>query len=270
MPEDKTLFEKLDDISAGQSEVLKEISGVKTQIGSTDDRVAELEKEIYSLKNQQSYNQLSDRDILRQFLKQSRKSWRWFGNRKQFKNHKYLTIASLILFLVLGLISTIVTSICFGYYSAFTLFENIWLVFGIIYLVHAFKAKQLYEVHALAENCSIKYVEDELGMMFPRKERPIFRVFKWLAVIAIVVNIILIFALGHKVQIAAFIIELLFLGAILLSTFINFSFFAKYSIIYVHGQNLVTKEKVVVVLPPGAKDLMLEEELKMKMPQLFL
>ena len=60
--------------------------------------------------------------------------------------------------------------------------------------------------------------------------------------------------------------EILFLAAIIFSFFMNFNLYAQYAIIYVEGHNLTTKEEVTIVLPPGAKEFMLEEDFKKKMP----
>ena len=275
MAEDRNLFGMLDDISAGQAEILSEITGVKTHVSDTDSKIAELEQEIQKLKSKPvaeprpvvNAPQRSEKEILQTFLKQAKKSWMWFGNSAEFKKWKMLAIISLLILLIVGLATTIVSSICFKLYSTFTLFENAWMIFGIIYLVYAAKTQRIYEVNALAANSSTKYEKDNLGMMFARKEKVVFRIFKWLAIISVVCNIIAIWAgMGKTNQVFATIMEVLFLGAIIFAYFMNLNLFAQYSIIYVEGHNLTTKERVVLVLPPGAKSLMPEEEFKKKMP----
>ncbi|MDD4103781.1 MAG: hypothetical protein PHU89_02085, partial [Bacilli bacterium] len=52
MPDERNLFGMLDDISANQAELLNEITGFKTQVSDSDDRITELEKEIQNLKRQ--------------------------------------------------------------------------------------------------------------------------------------------------------------------------------------------------------------------------
>ena len=79
MVEEKSLFERLDDISAGQSVVLNEITGVKTQVSDTNSKITELEQEIQKLKSRpiiqpkpSTNTQLkNDKEILQAFLKQS-------------------------------------------------------------------------------------------------------------------------------------------------------------------------------------------------------
>lgn len=277
MSDERNLFGMLDDISANQAELLNEITGVKTQVSDSDDRITELKKEIQNLKRQSAQPKTvapnatqpkpTQNDILQTFLKQSKKSWRWFGTKSEFSKWKTLAIISLLISLIVGLATSIISTICFKMYSTFTFFENVWMVFGIIYLVYACKAQLIYEVNALASNSSYKYETDKLGMKFPRKEKIIFRIFKWLAIISAPCNIICIWAgLGKSNQILATVMEIAFLGAIIFAFFMNLNLYAQYSIIWVEGHNLTTKEKVVLVLPPGAKQLMPEEEFKKKMP----
>ena len=275
MADERNLFGMIDEISANQAEILGEITGVKTHVSDTEVKIAALEQEISKLKNQPAVQprpvnvipQESDQEILQTFLKQSKKSWRWFGTKGEFTKWKTLAIISLLILLIVGLVTSIVSTVCFKMYSTFTFFENVWMIFGIIYLVYASKAQLTYEVNALAANSSTKFDTDNLGMKFPRKEKVVFRIFKWLAIISVVCNIIAIWAgMGKTNQVFATIMEVLFLGAIIFAYFMNLYLFAQYSIIYVEGHNLTTKERVVLVLPPGAKGLMPEEEFKKKMP----
>lgn len=276
MAEEKSIFERLEDISAGQSVILSEITGVKTQVFDTDSKIAELEQEIQKLKSRPITSQIkssvsaqpkSDTQILQTFLKQSKKSWRWFGTKADFNKWKVLAIVSLMALLAVGLITSIVSASCFKMYSTFTFFENVWMVCGIIYLVYATKAQLTYEVNALASNSPTKYQRDNVGMLFPTKDKLVFRVFKWLAIISPICNIICVWnGMGKGNQVAATVMEILFLAAVIFAFFMNLNLYAQYSIIWVEGHNLATKERVVLVLPPGAKQLMPEEEFKKKMP----
>lgn len=275
MADERNLFGMIDEISANQAEILGEITGVKTRVSDTDVKIAALEQEISKLKNQPTVQprpvnvvpQKSDQEILQTFLKQSKKSWRWFGTKGEFIKWKTLAIISLITLLIVGLIASIVSTICFKMYSAFTFFENVWMIFGIIYLVYASKTQLTYEVNSLAANSSYSYETDKVGMKFLKKEKVVFRIFRWFAIISVVGNIICIWAgMGKSNQGIATIMEILFLAAIIFAYFMNLNLYAQYSVIWVEGHNLTTKERVVLVLPPGAKQLMPEEEFKKKLP----
>ncbi|MDD7715132.1 MAG: hypothetical protein PUJ84_04440, partial [Mollicutes bacterium] len=260
--------------SANQVVFLNEITGVKNQVDDSTSRINELEKELQDLKTQSSNNpakskeaNLKENEIICTFLKQSKKSWRWFGNSSEFNKHKKLAFISMLIMLIIGVASTITTSVCFKIYSTFTFFENIWMIFGIIYLVYISKTKLIYEVNELSTNSSFKYETDKLGMKFQRKEKLVFRIFRWIAIISIICNVIAIWAgLGKGNQILATILELLYLASIVFAFFINLNLYAQYSIIWLEGYKIGSNEKAILVLPTGAKHFILEEEFKKKMP----
>ncbi len=274
MNEEKNLFGMLDDISTNQVGILNEITGVKNQVDDSTSRINELEKEIQDLKSQSSNNlskskelNSKENEIIRTFMKQSKKSWRWFGNNSEFNKHKKLAFISILIMLIIGVACTITTSICFKTYSTFTFFENIWMIFGVIYLVYISKTKLIYEVNELSANSSFKYETDKLGTKFQRKEKLAFRIFRWIAIISLICNVIAMWAgLGKSNQILATILELLYLASIVFAFFVNLNLYAQYSIIWLEGYKIGSKEKVVLVLPTGAKHFISEEEFKKKMP----
>ena len=74
---------------------------------------------------------------------------------------------------------------------------------------------------------------------------------------------------GKKVKGVATLMEVLFLITIILA-WVAISFFhAQYSIVYVDGFALTTKEKVTLVFDPVLKQLVPEEEYKNKMQPLY-
>ena len=134
MANEKNVFNQLDDLSAGQAEILSEVIGVRNKITSNESTINELKEKVARLEAQSRpvAHKKSDKELLQDFLRSSKKSWRWFGSSRDFKKAKQRLYALLYSLLALGIISTIVSSISFGLYSTFTLFENIWLIFVII------------------------------------------------------------------------------------------------------------------------------------------
>ena len=278
MAKEKNLFGMLDEISETQTEILNEVTGVKTHVSNTDEKITALEQEVSKLKNKTNapadpiriVRPKSDREIFQDFIKQSKKSWRWFGTRKEFNKWKTLATMSMWILLLVGLVASIVSTICFQIYSTFTLFENIWMIFGIIYLVYDSKTRFIYEVNELASNSPRKYMTDKTGMKFPEGERGPFRVFKWLAIISVLCNIICIWAnLGNTNKAFATIMEVLLLGAIISAHFMNANLYAQYAIIWIEGRNLETNKKVVLVLLPGSREFITKEEFIEKMGPYF-
>ena len=258
MADDRNLFERLDSIETTSESTNKMVSQILGILQSQKPTVSSQPKH-------------SQKELFQEFLKQSKKSYKWFGTSSEFRKWKTLAIISFAILLLIGLISTITTAINFGIYSTFSLFENIWMIFGIIYLVFAMKSKPIYEVNSLASNSTIKYKTDNTGMKFPRRERIVFTIFRVLAIIAILCNLISIWVgVGNKtIPVTSTIMEFIYLGAIIFSFIMNLRLFSQYSIIWVEGNNLVTKEKVVLVLPPGANKFMAEEEFKKTLPFIY-
>ena len=211
----------------------------------------------------------TEQEIMHWFFKHSKKSWRWLGNPKEFAMARKLSIFSQILLIVLGFITTIVTSISAKIYTTFTLFENIWLIFGIMLLVFAIKSKIKYESGELARNNNYKYTKDQFGLWNPGKEKIVFKVFRIVGIISVVANIIYIWIKASDISWLATILEVLFLGSIVLSFFMNIALFAQYSIVYLEGKNMQGTENVTLVWDPLLKQFLTEEDYKKKIPFLF-
>ena len=253
MADERTVFERLDSIEVQNAEIIRLLSESLDKPQTTKQTPQE-----------------SDSALVKRFLKGAKKSWMWFGTRLEFKRKRTIAIFSSLLLLVVGLVATIMATLNFGFYSTFTLFENIWMIFAVINIVHALKAQRDYEANALAAKSSTKYQRDSFGMILPTKEKGVYRVFRWLAIIAVVCNIITIWIKPSDFSVIATIFEILFLAAIVFEFFMNTFFFGGYSIIKVEGQSLVTKEKVVLVCPNGSRELILEEDFKKLMPDFYV
>ena len=260
MADDRSLFERLDSIEAtGQAnnKMLAELLGA-------------LQKPA-SLESQQSQTkEQNNREILIKFLRQAKKSFRWFGTKSEFFKSKNLVFFANALLIIVGIATSIVSTICFQMYSTFTLFENIWIIFSIVTMSYLFHNRLTNEVNDLSKHSPLKYQKDNVGMLFPTKTKLVFRIFKWLAIISVVCNFICIWTeLGKSLKVFAAIMELLFLGTIIFAMITTPTFYLMYSIPWVEGHNLTTNEKVVLVLLPGGKELMTEEDCRKRFPHLF-
>ena len=267
---------ELDNVS---QKVAEFVSTTNAKIDEHSTRIAALEalSQEFSRRQMQPQSQpsvkpsekKSEKEVMHWFFRTSKKSWRWFGNQFELNKSKSLAIFSHVLLLFLGLLTTIVTSISTKTYSIFTLFENIWLIFGILLLVYAVKAKLTYESGDLAKNTNYKYEQDQFGLWNPGKEKAVFKVFRWLGIIAVIGNIIYIWNQFSNISWLATILEVLFLGSIIFSFFMNVSLFAQYTIIYLEGKNMSGTEYIKLVWDPMIKQFLVEEEYKKKMPFLY-
>lgn len=277
MPKDKSLFERLDDISATQEEILSAISGVGEKTSKSDARYLELEQRLSRLENQSKVpaptitrSAQPSEPPVKTFARKAKKSWRWFGNRRQFIGSKALAIIFSFLMLALGITSTVITGISCGMYSPFSSIENIWLIFALIYLIFACKAPILYEVNAFASGTPLRGERDDVGMVFPNGgEKKVFKIFRWITIIIIPFNIIWIWINKSDISWLATLFEILFALSIIAAFFINIALYAQYCICWLEGHNLVTGQKVTLLKMPGAKNFSLEKEVREKIPQLF-
>lgn len=261
MAEDKNLFERLDNIesmSLANNKMLGELLD------------ALQDDEPQPSKQQEQEKPASDQGIFFTFLKKATKCYRWFGTKAEFKKSKKLAIIANLILLGIGIVTSIVTSICFRIYSTFTFFENIWLIFSVVILTFLSHDNYINEVNDLAAHSPDKYRRDEIGMLTSVKTKTVFNVFKWLSLISAPLNIVGVWVgLGHDLKILASVVETLFLGAMIFALVTTYNFFSMYAIPWIEGLSLTKKEKVVLVALPGTKQLMAEEDFKAKMPHLY-
>lgn len=209
----------------------------------------------------------NSQEILNRFLKTSNKSWRWFGNKKELNKNKLLLITATITMIIFGIISTVVTSICLGTYTSFL--EDIGIVFAIVILTYGIKAKLLYQNDELARNSTTKYTKDKFGLSVPCKEKTIFKIVRWIAALAPIMNIGLVWWKQGSLNIVATVFELLFLASVIFVRYADVALFAQYTIIYFEGTNADKTEKVTLVWDPMVKKIVPEEEYKKQVPFLY-
>ena len=258
MADERSLFERLDSIeetNKANNRILEQLLGA-------------LNKEQAQFTTQQDQApRMSEKDILLKFLREAKKSLRWFGTKYEFKKSKYLAIIANIALIAIGIVASIISTISFRMYSTFTLFENIWIIFGIVTLSFLFHNQLTNEVNDLARHSPSKYQRDEVGMLYPTNTKLPFRIFKWLSIISVACNIICIWAgMSKDTKILATIMEVLYFGAMVFALITTSNFYLMYSIPWVEGHSLTTKQRVVLVLPPGEKQLMTEEDFRTKFP----
>lgn len=211
----------------------------------------------------------TEQEAMQWFFKNSKKSYRWAGSKKGFNKSKLLTVLSYLLVVVLGVLSTLVTSVSIRLYSTFTFFENVWLIFTIIAMTFVGKAKLKYRDVDMKMNSTSKFVQDQYGLWNPKKEKRIFFAFRWITFISVVLNIVFIWIRISNISWLAMILEILFLGSIILSIFADVSFQTPYYVLYLEGKSMDGSQNLQIVRDPIFKNFMTEEEYKKLMPDYF-
>lgn len=271
MAKEKSVFERLDDISANQSEILNAISGVDDQYNDINARMANIEQQLQRTQVSLTNNRFqSSEPPMKTFARKARKSWGWFGNEKEFSRSKKLAMTSSLFVILFCIISTVITALSYGMYSPFSLIENIWGIFALIYLIYAGNSPKKIEVNALTSGTPLRYQRDDVGMVFPiGGEKKIFKAFRIITLIFIAFNIIWVWMFMSDISWLATIFEALFAISIIVAFFLNAYFFAQYSICWLEGNNLVTGQPVSLIKMPGFKEFVLEKDLREKIPWLF-
>ena len=176
--DNRSLFERLD----LQDQKLDSILGILSEQQSP------ISKQNIDVKQQESGKQ-----ALASFIKKSKKEYLWVGTTIDFNKSKNLIIILSVIFLVVSLISTILTSIAFKMYSTFSLFENIWSIMSCFILGYSIHSKKRMTDIDMMEHSIYKYIQDANGTWrSTNKEKKKYKVFRIISYICVVANIILI------------------------------------------------------------------------------
>ena len=259
----QNVFDRLDSIEASQS---------ATQ--AQNEQILDL---LNKLSNQQPVKQnvdvrpqphVSDQDLLRNFVKSSRKEHVWFGPINEFNKSKVIVNVLCVALIIVGILSTIFTSIAFKMYSTFSLFENIWLIFACILFSYSVNAKKRMLDTNLRDHSDTVFIQDADGTWRnTNKEKKRFRWFRRISYIAVVCNIIVIWIQSKgAIAITATLFELAFAGITIGIFFAYINLFCMYgNFILFTGRNASNTESVTLIFDVMAKKLAPYEEYKEKM-----
>lgn len=262
MPNEKNVFDRLDNLeltTEANNKMLSEIYGaLKSQ------------NQLVGLNPNQITAQKSNPNaVFMAFAKSAIKYWRWFGNKREFARSKLVAIISLILLLVVTVAESIVTTMSSGLYSVLSFFVGLWFVIGIIQLVFAGSAEIKEEVNFLSSHSTLRFEKDKYGMFFPRGEKKVFIIFRWISIISAIFNIIFIWVNKSDLSVLATILEIIFIGVMIFVWLSNIFFYSQYSIAYLEGKSLNNKERVVLVKHSPNSKFVTEEEFEKEMAPLF-
>ena len=212
--------------------------------------------------------QVSYQELLREFVKKSTKEYVWFGTISEFNKSKVIVKVLCVALIIVGVLSTIFTSIAFKNYSTFTLFENIWLIFACIMFSHSVNAKKKMLDSDLRDHSNSVFVQDADGTWRDtNKEKKRFKWFRRISYIAVVCNIIIVLAQSKgAIAIIATIFELAFAGITVGLFFAYINLFCMYgNFILFTGRNASNTETITLIFDVIGNKLAPYEEYKEKM-----
>jgi len=270
----KPLTEYLESIDEKADSFLSLVEGQATQTqalsGVVEEQAAQidaLQRQVAAQQRQTQPNTQNEQQILQAFIARSKKEYRWWGNQKYFAKSKALAATAISAVIIFGIISTVLTVKSLKYY-AFSLFENIVVFCAIFQLIYTLRAKLFYDTFDLSQHSTDVFIQDTDGVWRDtNKEKNRYKVSRWLGCIAVIGNIICIWASPDSSRsIAATVFEILFFGAIIGTYFAQMSFFCMYSAVYFTGMDMSGHKEVTIVHNAMLKVLMPKDEYEKKFP----
>lgn len=241
--------ERLGVLEEGQQQILQAIS----KLGGVQEKRADA-----------AQRGADGKAVLKNFIAKAEKKYNWFGTEEDFKKSKKTLIIIQSVLIFAGLLSTVLTSVCLGLYSTFTLFENIVLIQTVILLTYALRTKKYYPDHQLAKYTADVYVQDSDGIWRDGyREKKKYKWMRRISYIAVLGNIICIWTMGSGMaRIFATVFELAFLALTIASSLLRINLYCMYNTLFISGYNASGTEKVTIVYDCMQKKLLTFEEYK--------
>ena len=255
---DNNIFDRVDGVESKVDDVSAKMDSLTAKIDG-----------LLSVKQTTSISQTENTQVvLKRFISKAKKEYCWLGSEADFQKEKKTALILLAILMGTIILSTIFTSIAFGMYSTFTLFENIWFVMMGFMSFYLLKAKRFYESYEFSLTSCFRFEPDVDGVLRMGTPNKKYKVFLVLTCICAVCNIIVVW-LENKSGMAlpATIFELAVLGlSIFVFNFKALDFFYGYSNLRFTGVNETTGQKVVLIYEPIMNKLYTEEDYLKQFP----
>ena len=243
---------KVDDVSAKMDNLTAKIEGLL------------LEKQTLSIPKQTENPQA----VLKRFISKAKKEYCWLGSEEDFQKEKKSALIFLAILMGAIILSTIFTSIAFGIYSTFTLFENIWLIMMGFVTFYILKAKRFYDCYEFSLTSCFRFEPDADEVLRMGALNKKYKVFLVLTCISAVCNIIIAWVENKRgMALPATIFELAVIGlSIFVFNFKALDFFYGYSNLRFTGRNDTNTQTVVLIFEPIMNKLYTEEDYLKQFP----
>lgn len=243
---------KVDDVSAKMDSLTEKIDGLLSVKRTTE--------ATHETENPQV--------VLKRFISKAKKEYCWLGSESDFQNEKKSALIFLVILMGAIVLSTIFTSIAFGTYSTFSLFENIWLIMMCFMFFYLVKAKRFYDCYEFSLTSCFRFQPDADGVLRMGAPNRKYKIFLVLTCISAICNIIIVWIENKSgMALPATIFELAVLGlSIFVFNFKALYFFYAYSNLRFSGANETTGQKVVLIFEPIMNKLYTEEDYLKKFP----
>ncbi len=212
---EKSVFDRLNSIESQndlQAQKLDDLIKAFNEFNSQN------KKNVANKVKSEVQKQHDSKNALNEFMRTSKKEYLWFGPDHEFLKAKNLLCLNMLGLILVAILSTIITSIALGFYSPFSLLENIWLIFSLITTTCAFNFKKKMSDVDLKKHSIENYIQDRDGTWRIASHKKSFIWFRRFSNISCVANIIMMWCLNQgSMSIVATIFEVLMFGLTILS-----------------------------------------------------
>ena len=181
MSENKTVFDRVDDVESKVDDVSTKMDNLSAKIDG-----------LLSVKQTATTPRQTENPqvVLKRFISKAKKEYCWLGSESDFQKEKKTALIFLAILMGAIILSTIFTSVAFGMYSTFTLFENIWLIMMGFVTFYTLKAKRFYDCYEFSLTSCFRFEPDNDGVLRMGALNKKYKVFLVLTCISAVCNII--------------------------------------------------------------------------------
>ena len=248
-----SVFEGLDEILARQKDA--------------EERAKQEHQEILDALNhanekgvQSAVNERNRAFVLKNFIARSVHEYMWLGTDEDFQNERRYTLYWILAAIVSMVACTIVGIAAFGFYTTYTLFENIWLLLMLRVFKYVYKAKRNYNTLDYSNNTFEIFKPDSDGILRRMGYKKKYKWFLILACIAFLSNTIFAWIEPSAVPFLITVLELATLALNIVAVNKVTLFFAAYDPIRFTGTNEAGTAKVVLVYNTIMNRLYTEED----------
>lgn len=205
--------------------------------------------------------------VLHNFLKRSAKEYHFFGFLEDFEKSKVVTLLSLFVSLLVGIITNILTTKGCGLLSTFTLIEDIWLFLVIRMICHTIHSQRYYDHVDYSCHSFERFVINADGLYCPNGTKKSYKIVRVLAVISAVCNMIFLCMRPNGAKtVWAVIFEILFLVSVFFAMYMMVNHFCMYSFVYYSGKNDAGTQRITIVHDMSGNQLYTQEDFEKKFP----
>ncbi len=261
------VFEGLDEILKNQKEAQERATLDKEEILRAIDVANARQKEARPV--DRAINQRNNVFSLRNFISRSTHEYLWIGTNEDFKNEKKLSIILILCSILSMALCTIAMTASIGFYSTFTLFENIWLFLSFFALAYTCKTKKNYLTGEYFLNSFEVFELDADGVLRNTAYKKKYKVFLILGCVGFVLNAICVWLYDGSARLFVTILELATMALVIFTTYRVADFFSAYGPIRFTGRNESNTQTVSIVLDVIGNKFYTEEEYSQKYPYML-